>query len=154
MYHGGYATLRARTKQLFDQNPAIRCPYFGVDVVLNAEGLHHLRYSARHERSKSEQMLKFRLVPLAMEVIKKSGTIQEYRRIWQPMGKPARDGSRSMKEVEYWGLVAIVGARPDKVRVILRRVGDGKVIFWSVMRGSRIMSDGRQRLAPDHLEDD
>ena len=100
-------------------------------------------------------MLKFRLAPLALEVIRKSGTVQEYRKIWQAVGKPAaRDGARAVKEVEYWGLVAIIGPRPTKVRVILRRVGDGNVVFWSVMRGSKILRDGAQRLAPDNLEDD
>jgi hypothetical protein len=100
-------------------------------------------------------MLKFRLLPLALEVIRKSGTVQEYRKIWQPIGKPApRDGSRAMKEVEYWGLVAIIGPRPDKIRVILRRVGTGNITFWSVMRGGKIMRDGSQRLAPENLEAD
>ena len=59
-----------------------------------------------------------------------------------------------MKEVEYLGLVAIIGPRPDKIRVILRRVGTGKITFWSVMRGSKILPDGRARLAPENLEAD
>src|ERR1700730_8298192 len=102
-----YRSLRDRAKELFARHPSIRCPYFNADVVLNAEGLHHLRYSAERERSKPEQMLKFRLLPLALEVIRKSGTVQEYRRIWQPTGKRGADGLRGAKEVEYWGLVAI-----------------------------------------------
>lgn len=155
MFRENYRNLRDRAKELFDRNPTIRCPHFDTDIVLNGEGLHHLRYSAERERSKPEQMLKFRLLPLVLEVIGKAGTIQEYRRIWQPFGKAAaRDGARPMKEVEYWGLVAIVGPRPDKIRVILRRVGNGYITFWSVMRGSKILRDGSQRLAPDHLEDE
>jgi len=154
MYRENYWTLRDRAKKLFELNPTIRCPYFNSDVVLNGEGLHHLRYSAERERSKPEQMLKFRLVPLALEVIRKSGTVQEYRRIWQPIGKAGTGGLRAAKEVEYWGFVAIVGSRPDKIRVIVRRVGTGNYTFWSVMRGSKIMRDGSQRLAPENLEAD
>jgi hypothetical protein len=149
-----YRYLRDRAKELFTRHPSIRCPYFNADVVLNAEGLHHLRYSAERERSKPEQMLKFRLLPLALEVIEKSGTVQEYRRIWQPIGKIGLDGMRAAKEIEYWGLVAIIGPRPDKIRVILRRVGTGNITFWSVMRGTKILRDGSQRPAPDHLEAD
>jgi hypothetical protein len=123
--------------------------------VLNAEGLHQLLDSGESERTRPEQKLKFRLLPLGREVIRKSGTVQECRNIWQPIGKPsARDGSRAMKEVEYWGLVAIVGSRPDKIRVILRRVGTGNVTFWSVMRGGKLLRDGTRRLAPDNLEAD
>ena len=89
-----YHRLRERARQIFDDNPTIVCPYFSEPVVLNGEGLHHLRYSAERERSKPEQMLKFRLLPLALEVMRKSGTVQEYRRIWQAIGKPAADGMR------------------------------------------------------------
>ena len=150
-----YLQLREQARSLFAQNPRVPCPYFGGDVVLNAEGLHHLRYSAQRERSKDEQILKLHLLPRALEVIRKSGTIQEYRRIWQAIGKPAaRDGARAMKEVEYWGLVAITGKKPKKIRVILRRVGTGNVTLWSVMRGGKIQRDGSQRLAPHGLEDD
>jgi hypothetical protein len=150
-----YEELRDRTKAIFTNNPEIRCPYFNESVVLNSDGLHHLRYSARRERNKREQILKLSLVPLAIEVIKHSGTVQEYRRIWQAVGKPsARDNLRPAKEVEYWCLVAIAGKRMTKVRVILRRVGDGKLTFWSVMPYSKFIKGGRQKLAPDGLEDE
>ena len=137
MYRDPYCSLRERAKELFQDHPRIRSPYFGADVIFNADGLHHLRYSDRRERSKPEQMLKFRLLPLALDVIRKSGTVQEYRRIWQPTGEVKADGMREAKEVEYWGFLAIIGPRPDKIRVIVRRVGTGNLTFWSVMRGSK-----------------
>jgi len=149
-----YQRLRERARQLFDENPLITCPYCPEPVVLNAEGVHHLRYSAERERSKPEQMLKFRLLPLALEVVRKSGTVQEYRRIWQAVGKRGADGMRAAKEVEYWGFVAIIGPRPVKIRVILRRVGTGNITLCSVMRGSKILRDGSQRLSPENLEAD
>jgi hypothetical protein len=94
VHRHGYEGLRAQTKEIFERNSLIHCPYFGTDVVLNAEGLHHLRYSAERERTKPEQMLKFRLLPLALDVIRKSGTVQEYRKIWQAIGKKGADGKR------------------------------------------------------------
>ena len=74
-----------------------------------ADGLHHLRYSDLHE-----QMLKIHFLPLALEVIRKAGTVQEYRRIWQPFGAARADGVLEGKDVEYWGFVAIIRPRPDK----------------------------------------
>lgn len=149
-----YWVLSGKVEALFVQNGRITCPYFNTEVILNGEGLHHLRYSAQRERSKPEQMLKFRLMPLALDVVRRSGTIQEYRKIWQAIGKAGAEGMRAAKEVEYWGLVAIVGARPDRIRVILRRVGNGNITLWSVMRGGKILRDGSQRLAPENLESD
>jgi hypothetical protein len=42
--------------------------YFDADVVLNADWLHHLRYCDRRERSKLEQMLKFRSTTVRLRV--------------------------------------------------------------------------------------
>src|SRR5206468_2243105 len=113
---------------------------------LNSDGFHHLQFSARRERNKREQLLKFSLLPLALEIIKKSGTVQEYRKLLTPIGKPSvRSGAIPMKEVEYWGLVAIVGENKIKVRTVLRRIGDGNITFWSVMPYSKI-KNGNQHM--------
>lgn len=99
-----FTERREKARQLFEQQRVIRNPYFGRDIVLNSDGFHHLQFSARRERSKEEQALKFRLLPLAFDVIHKSGTIQEYRKTLVPVGKRhSRDGSVKMKTVEYWG---------------------------------------------------
>ncbi len=60
-----------------------------------------------------------------------------------------------MKQVEYWGFVAILGRHeaPVKLRTVLRRVGDGNVIFWSVMPENKFRR-GEQRLSTKGLEDD
>ncbi len=123
-------------------------------MVLNSDGFHHLQFSARHERSKRVQLLKFGLLPLALDTIHKSGTVQEYRKMLTPIGKPSpRDGSVPMKEVEYWGLVAIVGERRIKIRVVLRKIGTGNLTFWSVMPDVKI-KNGKQKLASESIEDD
>lgn len=145
---------KEKARQLFEKQRAIHNPYFGMDIVLNSDGFHHLQFSARRERSKEEQKLKFSLLPLAFDVIRKSGTIQEYRKTLIPIGKRhSRDGSVKMKTVEYWGLVAIVGSRPIRIRAILRRVGDGNITFWSVMLHSKI-KNGRQKLASEGIDEE
>ena len=98
--------------------------------------------------------MKFSLLPLAFEIIKKSGTIQEYRKLLTPIGeKSKKEGSIPVKEIEYWGLVAIVGSKSIKVKTILRRVGDGNITFWSVMPFSKIKG-GNQKLFIDGIEDE
>jgi hypothetical protein len=145
---------KEKAHAIFTAQKTIRNPYFQTDVILNSDGFHHLQFSARRERNKREQLLKFRLLPLGLEIIRKSGTIQEYRRLLTPIGKPsARDGSVPMKNVEYWGLVAIVGENKIKVRTVLRRVGDGNITFWSVMPYSKI-KNGQQKMFTDGIEDE
>ncbi len=36
-----------------------------------------------------------------------------------------------IKQVQYWGLIAIIKDR--KIKVILRKIGNGEVHFWSVI---------------------
>ena len=149
-----FRKAKERAHDLYTAQPSIRCPYFQIQVVLNSDGFHHLQFSARHERNKWEQMLKFRLLPLALQVIRSSGTVQEYRRLLGPFGTPsARDGAVRMKEVEYWGFVAIVGDKRIKIRTVLRRVGNGNVMFWSVMPYSKI-KNGFQRMYTEGIEDE
>jgi hypothetical protein len=76
---------RDKAKQIYDAQKSIRSPYFDDDIVLNSDGFHHLRYSARHERSKEEQVLKFTLLPLGLRIIKTASTVQEYRKLLMPI---------------------------------------------------------------------
>ncbi len=145
---------KEEAKAVYTAQKTIYNPYFKTNVVLNSDGFHHLQFSARRERNKREQLFKFNLLALGLETIRKSGTIQEYRKMFAPIGKKsARDGAVPMKEVEYWGLIAIVGQKGIKVRTVLRRVGDGNITFWSVMLYSKI-KNGNQKLFTEGMEDE
>ena len=145
---------KEKAKAAYDAQREIHCPYFKTNVILNSEGFHHLQFSARRERAKKEQLFKFNLLPLGLELIRKSGTVQEYRRMLTPIGKKSpRDGSVAMKEVEYWGLIGIIGTQKVKVRAVLRRIGTGNITFWSVMLFSK-RKNGVQRLSSEGLEDE
>ena len=143
---------KEKARVIYDTQKNIRNPYLETEVVFNSDGFHHLQFSARRERSKKEQLLKFNLLPLAINVIKRSGTLQEYRKDIVAVGKKGNDGFRKTKEVQYWGFTAIMGEQKIKIRVILRKIGDGNVIFWSVMPDSKLK--GGQRLYGAGIEDE
>lgn len=125
---------KSKAEEKYGSLSTVYNPYLQSQVIFNSDGFHHLQFSARRERDKKEQLLKFSLFPLAPEIIKRSGTLQEYRKGLTPVGKKSKkDGMIPMKMTEYWGFIAIVGQSQIKIRVILRRVGDGNIIFWSVM---------------------
>ena len=150
-----FRLAKEKAHTIFTAQRAIWCPYLKQDVVLNSDGFHHLQFSARRERNKNEQLLKFRLLPLGLWLIKHSSTLQEYRKILAPVGKAsARDGMTAMKHIEYWGFFGIIGEdKKVKARVVLRRVGDGNITFWSVMFGSK-MRDRNQKLFLSGIEDE
>lgn len=59
-----------------------------------------------------------------------------------------------MKLVEWWGLVAIFIDQKIKVRVVLRRVGEGNIHLWSIMPYSRLKRDKKQKLFTEGIEDE
>jgi len=141
-----YLKQKEKAKQVFEKANSTYCPYFDKEIVFNADGFHHLMFLPnRRERSHKAQLLKFSLLPLAVDVVRKSGTVQEFEKIWVSVGKSSRkDGMRKTKEADYWGLYAIVGGRKRiRIRVILRKLGDGNLTFWSVMPNMNIR---RQKL--------
>ncbi len=147
-----FAKRKEKAKEIYLAQKNIYCPYFKCEVILNSDGFHHLQFSARRERNKNEQILKFNLLPLALKIIRNSGTIQEIRKGIIATSKPGKDGFSQTKNVEYWGLIAIVGNHNVKVRVILRRIGDGNIVFWSVMPDSNLKKG--QKLYLGGIEDD
>ena len=146
---------KEKAKEIYDSQKNIYNPYLKSDVILNSDGFHHLQFSARRERNKKEQLLKFNLLPLAFSVVKKSGTLQEYRKNLMPIGeKSEKDGLRQAKTVEWWGFIAIIGDSQIKIKVILRKIGNGNIIFWSVMPYSNLKRSGGQKLFTNNIEDE
>jgi len=147
-----FKETKERARKLFEKNNKVFCPYFNADIVLNSDGFHHLQFSARRERGKAEQLLKFNLLSLALNIIKKSGTVQEYRKTIQPFGKKKNDGFTLMKKVYFWAFIAIIGEeRKIKIKTVVKKIGDGNIIFWSVMPYLKLKSG--QKLYSDDIED-
>ena len=147
-----YEAQRERAEDLFRKTRLVHCPFYDENVVLTADGLHDLRYSGRSERPKNEQILKFTLLPLALEAIRRSGTVQEYRR-----SNYADPRTRAIKTVQYWAFIAILGQARIRVRAVVRRRGDGNLTFWSVMPAMKLMRgedpyDQMMRLASDDID--
>jgi hypothetical protein len=124
-----------KSKSIYSKTPEIWCPYFSLKITLNSDGFNHLLYKPnRRPRNMSEQLLKLRLLNRALEVIRKSGTLQEYRDEVESVGLPAKDGFRKTLRVQYWAFHAILGVEKKiKIVVVLRKAGDGKLTFWSVL---------------------
>ncbi len=142
-----------KVQRLFAINKEIWCPYFESHVHLNADGMNHLLY--RHDRAPrniEEQILKLGLVSRALNVIANTGTLQELRDKVEKTGSPAKDGFYKTKHVRYWGFHAIVGdISMIKIVVVIKRVGDGKLLFWSVLPHRKF---NNQKLYDEGIDED
>jgi len=146
-----------KAETLYKDVKSILCPYFKKNVTFNSDGFHHLRYNGSgSEREKTSQLNKFALLPKAIEIIGKSGTLQQYRKQWGAVGrKKNSDGSRLMKEMEYFAFEGILGNGQNMVRVkaIVRCVGAGEPHFWSVMSDVNLRKKSSYKLASDDIVD-
>lgn len=105
--------IKART--FYDKQRSVYNPYLKCEVDFTAEGFHHLQFSSGRERSIQEQLLKFNLLPV---------------------GKRKKDGTIMMKVTYFWAFIALIGESKIRTKTILKKTGEGKVIFWSVMKDS------------------
>ena len=142
---------------LYKSIVSVHCPYFNKKVTFNSDGFHHLRYKvAGSERPKLAQMHKFSLIPGAVEIIKASGTLQQYRKQWGITGRKKNvNGSQEMKEMEYYAFEGIMGTGTLAIRIkaVVRRVGNGDLHFWSVMSDADLRRKSSYKLASDDVLD-
>ncbi len=109
---------------------SVYSPVLRSSIFFNSNGWHHLRYdSNRSERKRIIQLNKFRFFQDAVSTIKKSTTIQEYRRV-------SVENYEKESVIEWFAFWSIISfTRQIRIKVIVRRVGgfDGQYHFWSVM---------------------
>lgn len=109
-------------------------PALKQEINFAAEGFNHLVFKgSRSERDKSTQLLRFRLLPLAVKLLGLSTTYQEYEESLKEFEMMSyKQRLRKIKLVKYWGIIAIIDGR--KIKVIVRKIGDnGMPHFWSVI---------------------
>jgi len=74
-----YEKLKADTQSFYTTIGRVFSPAFGQEIHFPSEGFNHIVFKGnRSEREKSSQMLRFKLLPLAVKLVKLATTYQEY----------------------------------------------------------------------------
>ena len=129
-----YQKLREDAQKFYAGIGNIFSPAFKQTVQFSSEGFNHIVFkSPRSERERPSQILRFKLLPLAVRLVRESTTFQEFE---ETLGdfevKQYKRKTRQSKPVKYWGIIAIVDGR--KIKVIVRKIGDnGAMHFWSIV---------------------
>lgn len=122
-----YKKLLEERRKWYKSIKKVYCPILKECVIFNSKGFSHLIYPNGKWRPIKEQKYKLGLLPLVIPVIKNAKTIYQHKKIFiKGLGK----------EAEFWILKEIVGRQKTETKVILRRVGTGKITFLSVMKKS------------------
>jgi len=128
-----YNNLREDTRTWFQSLKPVYSPALDSLIYFNSEGFEHIIYKrSRAEREKSSQMMRFKLLPRAVALIELSTTYQEYEETIKRFElKRHKKRVQESKTVRYWGIIAIIENR--KIKVIVRRIGNGQIHFWSII---------------------
>lgn len=119
-------TLYAAAKPIF--SPALK-----DTVMFTAEGFNHIMFKgSRRQREFPSQIMRFKLLPRAIRLLAYANTFQEFEETSKEFEiKTRKRRVRKNKLVRYWGIIAIFEGR--KIKVIVRKIGDGKPHFWSIV---------------------
>src|SRR3989344_5224554 len=129
-----YEKLKEDAQRFYNSIRKVFSPAFNQEICFNAEGFNHIIFKgARSERERPSQILRFKLLPLALKLIKISTTYQEFEETLKEFEvKSYKKKMRKTMPVKYWGIIAIIDGR--KIKVIIRKVGDnGNYHFWSIV---------------------
>ncbi|MBM3257603.1 MAG: hypothetical protein FJY98_04825 [Candidatus Liptonbacteria bacterium] len=125
-----YESLKESAQKFYSQIGGIFSPALNELIRFTSEGFNHLIFKrARSEREKTSQILRFKLLPLAANLIKLSTTYQEFEETLQEFEvKTFKKRAAKTKSVKYWGIIAIIDGR--KIKVIIRKVGDNGIAHF------------------------
>ncbi|OHA84281.1 MAG: hypothetical protein A2937_03475 [Candidatus Yonathbacteria bacterium RIFCSPLOWO2_01_FULL_47_33b] len=129
-----YEKLKDDTQKFYNTVGRIFSPALDQEIHFPSEGFNHIVFKgSRSEREKSSQMLRFKLLPLAVRLIELSTTHQEFEETLKEFEvKAYKKRLCKTKTVAYWGIIAIINGR--KIKVIIRKIGNnGTAHFWSIV---------------------
>lgn len=153
-----YEKIREDARIFYQTVGGIRCPALDHQPVhFTSDGFNHLIYKgSRKERDKRVQIMKFKLLPKATELIRIATTYQEYdESLTTIRRKRFKKNVDEGTTVRYWGFVAII--RDFRIKVIARTMGNGQKHFWSVIpawtishyRDIKLISNAKGALVDD-----
>lgn len=119
-----YQRVREEVLSYYNSIHSVFSPVFQSKVFFSAEGFNHIVYkNARSERERSSQVLRFKLLSRAVELLTITTTYQEYEeKLQQVIVKRYKKKAKEQRAMYYWGIIAIVKGR--KIKVIVRKIGD------------------------------
>ena len=129
-----YESLRGNAQKFYAGVGDVFSPALNEKVSFTSEGFNHIIFKRAHsEREKPSQILRFKLLPLAVKLIKVSTTYQEFEETLQEFTvRSFKKSAKKTKPVHYWGIIAIIDGR--KIKVLIRKIGDnGRAHFWSIV---------------------
>lgn len=128
-----YDHIKQKTNTWYIQQKPVHCPHLKEKVSFTGKGFWHIVYRSQgKKREEGAQIMRFRLLRKAVKLICETNTVQEYDSYTGEL--PVKDHGKKILKVmtlQFFGYIAIVDGW--KIKVIVRKDGNGKPYFWSVI---------------------
>jgi hypothetical protein len=129
-----FREIKKQREELYKNLGKIYCPYLNIDVHFNNKGFDHLLFKSWNKtRNIKEQYIRLKLLPLAVAVIRKSHTLQEYdeRKMFVKQKVHSR-WEKILRTVEYYVFTAVIKDKDVRIKVIIKQVENSVPIFYSI----------------------
>jgi hypothetical protein len=145
MYDRYYQSKKDAAYLIYTERPLIYSPFFKEAVLLSSEGFRHLIVSTQGERSREEQVERFMALPLGIDILETATVAQNYRRRLAAV-RTSSPRSKKRKLVHWWSFRKYFVQQAVTVTIVVRKVGNGKLHFWSVMAHTNGVGEGTPRV--------
>jgi hypothetical protein len=149
-----FERIKKQSEKAYREVKEVFCPYFKEKVAFTHHGLKHLRYRGKENfRPIQDQFMRFKLLHLASEIVRMSNTLQGL--LETKKFEKIRIHSRNdmiLTPVSYYEFLAIIDR--NRVKIILKRIGNGKVFFWSIIPFWGMNRDTMSRILHDGLPEE
>ncbi len=100
---------------------SIRCRYLSDELVFfNNHGLNHILRKNNKDRPFKDQFRRFELIKYCQTILQDLDIEVEYR-----------ISAKESSVAHFWGITGVVDKK--KIKVIIRRIDNGQLIFLSIM---------------------
>ena len=125
--------LRNNAYKKYKKIGTVYCPYLKTNVVFNSKGFRHMIYKGGgKKRDEDSQILRFILLDKAVNVLSITTTLQEYQsESLEMLVKEHGKHISKIVTIVYFGFIAII--ENFKFKVIVKKIGNGHLFFWSVI---------------------
>jgi hypothetical protein len=139
--------IKAEAEELYNSVGHVVSPALGgVKIHFTSDGFHHLMNTKnRYPRPQEEWLTKLKYLPRAIDLLRIATTYQEYDVFSENVRiKRKKKKIMAVSEVKYWGIIGIIDNK--KVRVVVRKAGNGQHQFCSVMPCWNIQRHGDHKV--------
>ena len=133
--------VKQEVRRYYKSINKIKCPYLKDEVHFNVKGFQHLlSKSWGRGRAKIEQYTRLRLFPLAVKIISKSHTLQEYDKREILIRQNINSKWQNRKKVaRYYVFIAII--KNVRLKVIIKEIEGGVKFFYSLYPSWKVIKD-------------